>query len=62
MERWFSALTTQRLRRGTFRSVAELETAIHDYIAQYNSAPKPYIWTATLEKIVRGINKVYGDS
>jgi len=62
VERWFSALTTQRLRRGTFRSVRELEAAIYSYIEQYNTAPKPYVWKATLEKIVRGINKVYGDS
>jgi len=62
VERWFSAITTQRLRRGTFRSVAELEAAIYDYIEHYNTAPKPYIWTATLEKIVRKINRVYGDS
>jgi transposase len=62
VERWFSAITTQRLRRGTFRSVAELEAAITDYIENYNEAPKPYIWTATLGTIVRKINKVYRDS
>ena len=62
VERWFAAITTQRLRRGTFRSVSELEAAIYDYIEHYNTAPKPYIWTATLEKIVRKINRVYGDS
>lgn len=61
VERWFAAITSQRIRRGTFRSVAELEAAIHEYIQHYNPAPKPYIWTASLEKIVRKINKVYGD-
>jgi len=62
VERWFAAITTQRIRRGTFRSVAELEAAIYDYIEHYNTEPKPYIWTATLERIVRKINRVYGDS
>jgi transposase len=62
VERWFAAITSQRIRRGTFRSVAELETAIYDYIEHYNTAPTPYLWTASLEKIVRKINRVYGDS
>ena len=61
VERWFSAITTQRIRRGSFRSVEELEAAIYDYIEHYNTAPKPYIWTATLEGIVRKINRVYAD-
>lgn len=61
VERWFAAITTQRLRRGSFRSVAELERAIYEYIEHYNTAPRPYIWTATLAQIVRKINRVYGD-
>ncbi|MGH6834553.1 MAG: IS630 family transposase, partial [Methylocella sp.] len=32
VERWFGKITTERIRRGVFKSVAELETAIHAYI------------------------------
>ena len=58
VERFFRDLTEQRLRRGVFKSVAQLTTAISDYIGQHNAAPKPFVWTATatdtLEKVKRG--------
>lgn len=57
VERFFRDITTQRLRRGVFRSVPELTKAIEEYIAKHNDAPKPFIWTAKandiLEKVVR---------
>ena len=36
VERFFRDLTNKRIRRGVFRSVKELTTAIEDHIAQYN--------------------------
>jgi hypothetical protein len=43
--------------RGAFQSDAELEAAIHDYLAKHNAAPKPFVWTksadAMLEKYAR---------
>jgi len=62
VERFFAALTTQRLRRGSFASVAELEAAIHGYIEHHNAHGKPYIWTASFEKIIRAINRCYPSS
>jgi transposase len=57
VERFFRDLTENRLRRGVFRSVEELITAIFDYIDQHNERPKPFIWTAKavdiLEKVKR---------
>lgn len=57
VERWFRNITTQRLRRGSFRSVEHLEQAIADYITAHNHNPKPFVWTADLNdllpKIVR---------
>ncbi len=38
MERFFSTITTRRIRRGTFESVPALEAAIHDYLAHYKRA------------------------
>ncbi len=46
VERFFRDLTENRLRRGIFRSVEELITAIFDYIDHHNDNPKPFIWTA----------------
>ena len=52
MERWFAKITEQRIRRGVFKSVDELSTAIDDYIAANNRAPKPFVWTASAELIL----------
>ena len=58
VERFFRDITTERLRRGVFRSVPELITAIKEYIAVHNRDPKPFVWTATaddiLAKVARG--------
>ena len=43
---FFRHLTGQRLRRGTFHDVEELEMAIRDYIDEHNNSPRPLVWTA----------------
>ena len=57
VERFFRDITENRIRRGVFRSVPDLITAIDDYIHSHNQAPKPFIWTAKacdiLEKVTR---------
>jgi transposase len=57
VERWFSSITNQRIRRGTFHSVAELEAAIMDYIKHNNADPKPFVWTASVDAIVQKVNR-----
>lgn len=52
VERWFRDITDKRIRRGVFHSVAELEAAITEYLEVNNAAPKPFVWTATPEKIL----------
>ena len=52
IERWFRGLTQQRLRRGTFRSVAELQQAIQDYVDHHNATPKPFVWTKSASQIL----------
>ena len=58
VERFFRDLTQHRLRRGVFRDVEELITAIDQYVDRHNDNPKPFIWTAQasdiLEKVKRG--------
>jgi transposase len=55
VERWFAELTNKRIRRGVFRSVKELESAIREYISVYNEAPKPFVWTRTADQILDSI-------
>ncbi len=45
VERFFRDITTDRLRRGVFRSVPELTKAIKEFIAIRNKNPKPFVWT-----------------
>ena len=52
IERWFGELTGKRIRRGVFVSVPELVAAIEDYLAIWNTNPKPLVWTAAVESIV----------
>ena len=52
VERWFAKITQQRIRRGAFFSVKELETAIIDYITHNNRHPKPFVWTASADSIL----------
>jgi transposase len=66
VERFFRDLTQKRLRRGVFRDVEELITAIGDYIDHHNKNPKPFIWTAKandlLEKVKRARRTLNGQS
>ena len=57
VERFFALLTERALRRGVFRSVAELENAIHQYIATTNADPKPFRWTKTADDILASIQR-----
>lgn len=52
VERFFAEITNRRLRRESFRSLAELEAAIHDYLRDHNKAPKPFTWTASVDLIL----------
>ena len=55
VERWFAEITNKRIRRGIFRSVKELESAIREYIDVHNEDPKPFVWTRTADEILASI-------
>lgn len=57
VERFFSELTTRQLRRLAVTSVAELEAAIHQYIARRNADPRPFTWTASVKTILAKVRK-----
>lgn len=55
VERWFAELTNKRIRRGVFRSVRALETAIKEYIETHNHEPKPFVWSRSADDILASI-------
>jgi transposase len=55
IERWFTELSQKAVRRGVFRSVEELELAIEDFLSAWNTNPTPFVWTASVEKILEKI-------
>src|SRR5262252_812892 len=57
VEGFFAKLTNRRLKRGVFRSVAELETAIERFIAETNADPKPFLWTARPNRILAAVKR-----
>ncbi len=57
VERFFRDLTEHRLRRGVFRDVEELITAIDSYVDQHNDQPKPFIWTAKATDILEKVKR-----
>lgn len=57
VERWFSELTSKRIRRDTFHSVPDLKQAIDAFIAAWNEKPKPFVWTATVDSIVAKLSR-----
>jgi transposase/transposase-like protein len=52
VERWFSALTTKKLKRSAHRSVKELAADINNWTAAWNENPKPFIWHKTADQIL----------
>jgi transposase len=57
VERWFSELTSKRIRRGTFLNVPDLITAIEEFMDTWNRNPKPFVWTATVDSIVEKLQR-----
>ncbi len=57
VERFFAKITTQRIRRGTFASVAALEAAINDYLTHHNGQCRPFVWTATADAILDKVKR-----
>ena len=57
VERWFRELTQKRIRRSVFRSVPELEAAIHEYLEASNQAAKPFVWTAPAQDILAKVER-----
>ena len=57
VERWFRDLTQQRIRRGVFHSVEQLQAAIMKYIEHHNDTTEGYKWTAKAADILEKVRR-----
>ena len=53
VEVFFSIITRQAIRRGTFTSVPDLIGAIRTFIDGWNDRCHPFVWTKTAEEILK---------
>ncbi len=52
VEIFFSIITRQAIRRGSFTSVKDLVTAIEAFIDGWNDRCEPFVWTKTADQIL----------
>jgi transposase len=57
VECFFSVITRQAIRRGSFTSVSELVAAIGAFIDSWNDHPHPFAWTKDADEILASINR-----
>jgi len=55
VERWFAELTMKQIRRGAYRSVAQLKAGIQEFIDAHQADPKPFVWTKSADEILASI-------
>ncbi|WP_307961810.1 hypothetical protein [Salinispora arenicola] len=54
-------LTEQKIQRGAHKGVQSLEADIRSGIADWNSNPRPFVWTKTAEKILDSLARLVGE-
>ena len=57
VEGFFAKLSRRRLKRGVFRSVADLQTAINRFVNETNRDPKRFVWTADPNRIIAAVER-----
>jgi hypothetical protein len=55
VEGFFAKLMRQRLKRGVFQSVIDLQVAINRVVAETNLNPKPFVWTADPKRVLAAV-------
>lgn len=58
VERLFAEIEQRKLRRGSFKSVAALESQLTDYLNERNKDSRPFVWTAPAEIILKRVSNV----
>jgi transposase len=57
VEGFFATLAKRRLKRGVFRSVADLKAAINRFLDDHNSRSKPFEWVADPNRIIAAVRR-----
>ena len=57
VERFFSEITTKKIRRGVFKSVGTLIDTIMDFVKKQNENPKIFTWTKDADTILAKVAK-----
>jgi transposase len=57
VEGFFAKLTRQRLKRGVFKGIVDLQAAINRYLAETNDNPKPFTWIADPDAIIEKVRR-----
>jgi len=52
IETWFSILTRQAIRRGSFHNVEQLTATIDDFTRNWNDRAAPFAWVKTADLIL----------
>jgi hypothetical protein len=51
-------MTRQRIRRGVFCSIADLQAAINRYFQEHNDDSKPFVWTKPAASILAKLDRL----
>ena len=57
MEIFFSIITRQAIRRGTYRSVKDLTARIGEFIDGWNERCQPFVWTKSADELLAKARK-----
>jgi hypothetical protein len=57
VECFFSIITRQAIRRGSFTSVRQLTDTIGAFIDSWNDHPHPFAWTKDADQILASIQR-----
>src|ERR1700723_133437 len=57
VEGFFATLTKRRLKRGVFRSIADLQAAINRFLEEHNQKSQPFTWTADPDEIIAAVRR-----
>jgi len=57
VEVWFGIVERQAIRRGVFKSVADLNAKIRAFINGWNDRAHPFVWTKTADQILAKANR-----
>ena len=57
VEGFFAKLTRRRLKRGVFKSIVDLQTAVNRFITEANTQSKPFVWTKHPNTILAAVKR-----